>query len=306
MLSWRPRRPSTADSTSTAFTDEVQRKLEVLALVARKLQPGQNRAERRTKKSGFGVEFADHRPYSPGDDYRFLDWKAFGRSNKLLLKQFEEEEDLTVHLLLDCSASMGLGEPSKLAYARLLAASLGYVALTGLDRVSVQAFGETLGARMPPTRGRARALRLLRFLDSLEATGRTDTASCMRKFAARERRRGIALLITDAFDLEGFRDGVDSLRYAKLDVAVLQVVDPRDMAPELRGDLHLVDVEGSGERDVTVTPKLLARYRDAYAEHQRTIAQLCRDKQVPHFPLSVDVPFEDAVLRVLRRGGVVR
>jgi uncharacterized protein (DUF58 family) len=306
VFSWHPRARHDNDSARPLFDDDVKRKLEVLSLVARKQQPGQTRAERRTRKSGFGVEFADHRPYSPGDDFRFLDWKAYARSDRLLVKQFEEEEDLTVHLLLDCSRSMGLGEPSKLNYGRLVAAGLGYVALASLDRVSIQGYGATLGPRLPPTRGKARALRMLRFLDDLRPTAGTDSALCMRRFVARQQRRGLAIVITDGYDDEGLFTGLNSLRYAKFEVAVLQIVDPADGTPKLRGDLQILDAETGHARDVTVTAALLERFRVAYEAHQRALSNFCRDKQLPYFALPTTTPFDAAVLTVLRRGGVVR
>src|SRR3954471_4760057 len=111
------------------FDEEFQRKLDYLALVSRRVFAGRLRAERRTKKTGSGIEFADHREYTAGDDFRYLDWNVYGRTGKLLLRLFEEEEDLSIYILLDCSRSMLFGEPPKFDHARKLAAAMAYVGL---------------------------------------------------------------------------------------------------------------------------------------------------------------------------------
>ncbi len=290
---------------SDTFDDAFQQKLESLVLVARRIASGSSRAERRTKKSGSGIEFAEHRPYVVGDDFRFLDWKAFGRSGRLVLKQFEEEQDISVYLLLDCSASMTANQSQKLNYAKKIAAALGYIALAGLDRVSVQAFGDALGARLAPTRGQSRALTLLRFVARLDGEGKTDMAKSLRAFAARESRRGIAIVITDGYDAAGFEAGIDALRYARFDTTVLRVVDEAELSPKLLGDLTLVDAETGDTREITVTEAMLVRLREAYALHGARLASFCRDKQVPFFELSIATPFDEALLHILRRGGLL-
>ncbi len=288
-----------------AFDDAFQQKLESLVLLARRIASGSARAERRTKKFGTGIEFAEHRPYVSGDDFRFLDWKAFGRSGRLVLKQFEEEQDISVYLLVDCSASMTANDSQKLVYAKKIAASLGYIALAGLDRVSVQGFGDALGARLAPTRGQSRALTLLRFVAGLKGHGKTDMGRALRAFAARESRRGIAIVITDGYDAGGFESGIDALRYARFDTTVLHVVDPKEVSPALLGDLTLVDAETGDTRDVTITEAMLQRLQQAHAAHATRLSGFCRDKKVPYFDLSIARPFDEAVLDILRRGGLL-
>jgi uncharacterized protein (DUF58 family) len=231
---------------------------------------------------------------------------VFGRSGRLLLKQFEEEQDLCVYVLLDCSASMAHGDGKKLRYAKQLAAALGYVALANLDRVGIQAFSSGLGPRLAPTRGKNRALALLRFLEHLESGGQTGFARAARSFAAREARRGLVIVISDGFDFAAFEQGVDALRYARFEPVVLLVTDPREAQPDLRGELTLVDAEGDDARTVTITPALLERYHEAYRQHFRKLEGYCRDKQVRAFELSVERPFDEAVLELLRRGGFLR
>ncbi len=147
--------------TETAlFDSEFLQKLEYLSLVSKRVFRGQILAQRRTMQLGGGIEFADHRDYTPGDDFRYLDWNLYARHNELLLKRFQEEEDLHVYILLDCSKSMGFGQPLKFDLARRIAAALGYIALADLDRIAVVAFAGEIVADYPLTRGKARILSL--------------------------------------------------------------------------------------------------------------------------------------------------
>ena len=287
------------------FDEAFQQRLESLSLVARRMASGKERAERRSKKSGSGIEFAAHRPYFPGDDFRFVDWKVFGRSDRLLIKQFEEEQDLSVYLLLDCSSSMTAAGSAKLRYGKQVAAALGYIALSSLDRVSVQAFASKLGERLPPTRGQSRALTMLRFIAGLSAQGDTDMARSLKSFVARETRRGIALVITDGYDARGFTAGIDALRYGRFSPVVLCVTEDEALFADALGDVCLIDAETGETRELTVTEALLERVKAAREAHFAGLASFCRDKQVPFFALPTDVPFDEAVLALLTRGGLL-
>src|SRR5258708_674110 len=166
------RRPPPPDEE--LFDDDFQRKLDYLALVSRRVFAGRLRAERRTKKSGSGVEFADHRDYQPGDDFRSLDWNVYQRFEKLLVRLFEEEEDLAIYFILDASASMAFGDGAKLRYAKKVCAALAYVGLANLDRVSIVTTTDRVMDRMPATRGKARIFKVFRFLREVGPEGTTD------------------------------------------------------------------------------------------------------------------------------------
>ncbi|AKF06303.1 DUF58 domain-containing protein [Sandaracinus amylolyticus] len=288
-----------------AFDEEFQRRLEALAIASRRLVSGRMRAERRSQKTGAGIEFADHREYAPGDDFRHLDWKLYGRSEKLLLKLFQEEEDLSVYLLLDTSGSMQFGAPQKLAYGKRIAAALAYVALSTLDRVSVLTFADVIGARLPPTRGKSRIFKVFEFLRGTRPEGRTGIEGAMRAFAAQHKRRGVAIVISDLYDPAGFERGIDALRYARFEPFVIQLVDPTEARPPLHGDVRLVDRETGESREVTVTPRVLERYAAAHAAYLAGIASYCAQKQVPHVVIETSTAWDDAVLSVLRRGGLL-
>ncbi len=287
------------------FDDELQQRLEYLAIVARRVHMGRTRAERRSKKIGSGIEFADHRPYTPGDDFRHLDWPVYGRTGRLLLRLFEEEEDLSVYLLLDTSRSMAFGTPNKLDYGKKLVAALGYVALSSLDRVSVLAFNDHVAARLPPTRGKNRIFGVFEFLRGLEAEGPTALGESMKTFVSQHKRRGVAILVSDLYDPESFETGINALRFAKFEPYVIQVFDAEEVRPPILGDVRLVDDETGEAREITVTPRILEQYAHAHAAYRKRIEDFCTQKQVPYLPVDTSVPFDEAVLRLLRLGGVV-
>jgi uncharacterized protein (DUF58 family) len=288
------------------FDDEFQRKLEMLALVSRRVFAGRLRAERRTKKKGSGVEFADHRDYVPGDDFRYVDWNAYQRFARLLVRLYEEEEDLSIYFLIDTSASMGFGRGRKLDQARRLCAALGYVGLSNLDRVTIVSLSDRVVSRMPTTRGKGRIFKVLEFLENMKPGGPTDIADALRTFVAQHKRRGLAVLISDLYDPAGFEAGINVLRHNKFEPYVLHVIEPSETRPDLKGDVVIYDCETGEEREVTVTEALLRRMQDAVADYGRQIEHFCTSKQVPYFAADVETPFEELVLSLFRRGGFLR
>jgi uncharacterized protein (DUF58 family) len=310
------RRPAKGPKTgavaeSDLFDDEFQRKLDYLALVSKKVFAGRMRAERRTKRSGSGVEFADHRDYQPGDDFRYLDWNVYQRFERLLLRLYEEEEDLAIYLIVDASDSMAFRQGSsssdtKLRYAKKVCAALAYVGLANLDRVSIVSTTDQVMDRMPETRGKARIFRVFRFLEELSPGGATDLESALKTFVAQNKRRGLAVLISDLYDPRGFERGINVLRYNKFDPFVVHVIDPMDARPRLHGDVLLYDCETGEEREVTVTAKVLRRYEEAHQAYLAEIERFAATHQVPYIAASVAIPFDELILRVFRRGGFLR
>jgi uncharacterized protein (DUF58 family) len=294
------------EKTEALFDDEFQRKLEMLALVSRRVFAGRLKAERRTKKKGSGVEFADHRDYVPGDDIRSIDWNVYQRFGRLLVRLYEEEEDLSIYFLLDCSLSMGFGGRERFDQARKLVAALAYVALANLDRVTVVAASDRVQARLPATRGKGRIFGVFRFLAGLEPEGSTDLGEAMKAFAAEHKRRGLAVLVSDLYDPAGFERGINVLRFEGFEPYVVHVIDPRDARPDLQGDLLVVDCETGDEREVTVTPGLLAELGTAFGDYVAGIERFCREKQVPYLAADARAPFEEVVLRAFRQGGFLR
>ena len=288
------------------FDDEFQRKLDYLAVISRRLFAGRLRAERRTKKTGSGIEFADHREYAAGDDLRQLDWKVYGRSERMLLKLYEEEEDLSIYVLLDCSESMAYGQPSKFDHARKLAAAMAYVGLANLDRVAIIPFANKLVDRLPPSRGKNRIFRVFEFLRHCDIGGQTDLADCMKTFVAQNKRRGLAVVISDFYDPEGFQAGLNTLRYNKFEPFVLQVYDKREAEPNLAGDLALVDCETGDTKEVTISKSLLQAYTAEHEKYCKELEAYCTKYAMPFFRTHTSIPFDELVMRIFRSGGFLR
>src|ERR1700747_1202172 len=175
--------PQTA--TEPLLAPDFLARLEQLELVSRKIFLGRIKGERRSKRKGQSVEFADYRNYVVGDDLRFLDWNLYARLDKLFLRLFLEEEDLHFYLLIDNSLSMGFGSPTKLHYAKQVAAALGFIGLVNLDRVVIEAFNDRLTQTMPAARGRRSLWRMLDFLQKNEPAGPSALKKDFRPFSIR-------------------------------------------------------------------------------------------------------------------------
>lgn len=310
LLGLRPGKTSSRKGASRSdedlFDDEFQRKLEYLAMVSKRVFSGAMRAERRTKKTGSGIEFADHRDYAPGDDIRYLDWNAFQKFDRLLIRLYEEEEDLAIYFIIDTSSSMGFGEGEKLRQAKRLCAALAYVGLANLDRIAIVAATDEISGRMPTTRGKARIFRIFRFLTGVRAEGATDLGEAMKTFVAQHKRKGLAVLISDLYDPEGFERGINVLRFNRFEPYVIHVVDKRDAKPDIKGDVRVYDCETGAEREVTVTAKVLEKYQHAYEAYLEEVQRFCTTRQVSYFRADVDASFDELILRVFRRGGFLR
>jgi uncharacterized protein (DUF58 family) len=288
------------------FDSDFLKKLEYLSLVSRRVFRGQLLAQRRTMQLGGGIEFADHREYTPGDDFRYLDWNVFARHGELLLKRFQEEEDLHVYILLDSSRSMAFGDPVKFDYARQVAAALGYIALADLDRVSVVAFAGDIVADFPLTRGKARILSLLKFLEGLEPQGSvTDLARMARNFVHRGQRRGLAVVISDLFDPGGFERGLDLLRHNRYEPHIVQIFDRREAEPQVKGDVELVDVETGMIQKVTITERNLRQYRKIFTDYLESVERYCNTYGIGGTRSATDVPFDELLLRMMRAAGAL-
>ena len=284
------------------FDEEFLRKLEQLELLARKIFRGLLRGEHTTSRRGRGLEFTDFRHYRPGDDFRHIDWNIYSRLDQLFLKLHASEEDVTLHLVLDASASMGFGEPSKFDHARRLAASLAYIALHNLDRVGVSAFSEGPGASLPPIKTRNHMARLLTFLGDLPCDGVTRFDAALRAFATRNRNPGLVILISDLLGSGNPHDGIEALRYGGHDVVVIHLLAESEIEPAYDGAMRLVDAETGDEVDVTVDDEMRRIYRDRLMRQLQDTEKFCRQRGVEYLRASTDVAFEDVVLKYLRQG----
>jgi uncharacterized protein (DUF58 family) len=288
------------------FDSDFLKKLEYLSLVSRRVFRGQLLAQRRTMQLGGGIEFADHRDYTPGDDFRYLDWNVFARHGELLLKRFQEEEDLHVYILLDCSRSMAVGNPPKFDYARQVAAALAYIALADLDRVGVVVFAGEVIADFPLTRGKARILGLLKFLEGLEPQGTaTDLERMARNLVHRSQRRGLAVVVSDLFDPNGFERGLDLLRHHRYEPHLVQIFDRHEADPDLKGDVELLDIETGTIQKVTITERNLRQYRKIFADYVESVGRYCNTYGIGGTRSSTEVPCDELLLRMMRVAGAL-
>ena len=286
------------------FPPDFLTRLEYLSIVSRRVFRGSLLAQRRTMQRGAGIEFSDHREYTPGDDFRYLDWSIYARHGDLMLKRFQEEQDLHVYLLLDCSHSMAAGDPAKFDLARQLTAALAYIALADLDRIAVVAFADGVVGEFPVTRGKAQILPLMGFLEALPISGRdTHLERAAQGLLHRSRRNGLAVVISDLFDERGFQKGLDLLRYRKFDAHVIQLHAPVEAEPDLLGDVELIDVETGASRMVTVTEKNLRTYRQRFREHQTAVRDYCRNYRLGCTQSPSTVAFDHLILQMMRAAG---
>lgn len=289
--------------SGSLFENEFLEKLEYLYLISKKLLSGQNRAERRSRKVGSGIEFADYREYMPGDDLRHIDWTLYARLEKLFLRLFEEEEDLYVYLLIDISPSMRMGSPNRMDYALRVAAALAYITLSNLDRVSLLTFGEKVEGRMPPSRGKPNIFKVLKFLERIPETKGTKMEDSLQAFVHQSKRRGIAVLISDFFDEEGYQQALNYLRYFRYDIFAIQLFDERELNPDVRGDVEIIDHETGESLTTTLSPRLIKAYQEAFEEFCGELESFCVKSEITLFRTSIQVPFEELVLDIFRRGG---
>lgn len=282
------------------FEDDFLKKLEYLHVVSKRAFAGQNRADRLTPKRGRGLEFADHRPYAPGDDFRHIDWKAYKRLNRLLLRLFDEERDLPIYLMIDASRSMA--EPAKFDMARRIAAALCYIGLAHLDRLTLLPFGRSLRQESTPGRGKGRIFRVFETLERLEAAGPTDLRQAFKDFASRPRQTGLTVIISDFLDPGGFEAGLKILRTLGHDVLVVHVASARDRDPGTFGEVQLVDTETGDMREFEVTPRLAAAYAAAWQAHAGEIKHFCGRYGIGYVRADAERPFEEIILKAFRQG----
>jgi len=294
------------------FDGQFLKKLEMLTLVAKQLFRGDSRGERRSTAHGASVEFADFRPYVQGDDFRRIDWNAFAKFENLMLRLFVEEQELAVHILLDTSLSMHFGNPDKFDYARRLAAALAYIALANTDRVTFTTLArgpdsdDYLGPTTRPLRGKPGIIRLMDRLSTLQPAGRTDLNASLGRFALRTTRAGLVLVISDYLSDPGYEDGIKRLRYGKHDVVMIQTLSPQELAPELLGDVRLVDMETNLGVDVTANRAVLAAYAKRLAAFLHELASFAHKHGLSYVLANSGTNFEDLVLKQFRTLGLAK
>ncbi len=294
-----------SDVDPTVFDETFLRQLDRLTLLTKSPVRGGLKGGRRSVKRGQSVEFADYRDYALGDDLRQLDWNVFARLERLFVKLFVEEEDVTITFVIDGSASMDTGQPAKLLFAKRAAAALGYIGLASEDRVTVTALSGRTARRHVSLRGSGRALRLLAGLSAIgTSTGPTDLVAAARHAGSQLRGRGIIVLISDLLD-PGADRMIRDLAGTKSELIVLHILSPDEIEPQIEGDLRLVDTETGDSVDVTADLATIDRYKARLAAWQAGFADLAAKRRATYVTLSTDTPIAELVFAELRRRRVL-
>ena len=302
------------------LTPELLRRLEQFQLLAARRAKSSSRGERRSRARGQSVEFADYRPYVHGDDFRYLDWNLYGRLERLFLKLYEEERELPVRIFLDASESMTFGEPRKFDFARQVAAAIGYVALSGFDRVSVIPFPTVVpdgsaetsagiaerAARgaLRSVRGKKSALQFFQNLGALTAGGSANLNQALRRGALEARRAGLAVVISDFLDPEGYEAGLTALVGRGFQVDLVQILAPDELSPTTFGDLNLVDSETGAHQEVTFGRFRLKAYRQTVQNFVQRLREYCQARGINFFTASSNTDLQDLLLKQLRKAEV--
>jgi uncharacterized protein (DUF58 family) len=285
---------------------EFLHKLEQLELVSRKIFVGRMKGERKSKRRGSSVEFADHRNYAIGDDLRHIDWNVYGRLDKLFLKLFLEEEDLHFYTMLDTSLSMDFGDPTKLHYGKQVAAALAFIGLVNHDRVVLDTFSTKLEAAMPSVRGRSQMWRVVQYLDQLTCSGGSNLTAAAKAFAIKHTGKGIVVVISDFLDKGGYEDALRYLLARNMDIYVVHVLSREEVEPELVGDLRLVDAEDDDIAEITVSAPLLKRYKDNLNAFVGGLKDWCTRRGITYIFTTNQNPFDKLILNYLRERGLVK
>jgi uncharacterized protein (DUF58 family) len=277
------------------------RLLEGLRLNPKKSFAGRVRGERLTKKKGISIEFSDYRDYSEGDDLRHLDWNVLARLETPIMKTYRDEEDLAVHLLLDGSASMDFGEPTKFSIATRIAAAIGYVALCGGDAVYPRLLGSR-NAGAPSLRSRSSFPRIAKWLETAKPEGRDGLAASLRAFAHGSARPGIAVVISDGLDPQA-SNAVRGLGGRGHEIFFLQILSDIELDPDLEGDLRLLDSEDGKAVEITANSYALKEYRQNLAKHNEALRESVLRVGGRYALIRAAQTLEETVKQVLRREG---
>jgi uncharacterized protein (DUF58 family) len=299
---------------------ELLRRLEQFQLLAARRAKSSARGERRSRARGQSVEFADYRNYVAGDDFRYLDWNLYGRLERLFLKLYEEERELPVRIFLDASESMTFGEPRKFDFARQVAAAMGYVALSGFDRVSVipfPALPQNGDAQQPANpmelavrgalrsvRGKRSAMQFFQNLSALTAGGVASFNESLRRGALEARQAGLALVLSDFLDPAGYESGLTALIGRGFQVDLVQILAPEEISPSTFGDLRLVDSETGGTQEVTFGRYRLKAYQQTLQNFIQRMREYCQGRGINFFTVSSNTSLEELLLRQLRQAEV--
>ena len=280
-------------------------RLDQLDVMSRKLLAGKMKGERRSKRRGQSVEFADYRNYVIGDDLRFIDWNIYARLDRLFLKLFLEEEDLSLYVLVDVSKSCDFGNPAKAFYMKQVAAALGYIGLVNYNRVHISAMANGIVAETGALRGRKRVSQMMDFVEKLKPDGTSNLAEACKRFALQHRQKGVCVVLSDFFDKGGYESGLRYVAGGKYDLFAVQCLAPQEIEPDLQGDLKLRDIEDDDLAEVSITQPLIKQYKANLNAYCLSLKDYITRRGGTYLFTSTAVPFDTLVLNYLRERGLL-
>lgn len=290
------------------FDSQTLKKFEFLALASNKPFVGTRSGSCRGVKLGGGLEFVDYRDYAYGDDLRHLDWNVYARTETPLIKRFEEEGDLRVYLFLDCSRSMGDSASSeKFVYAKNVVAALTYISLARSNTATILPFAAKTGRVFPPARGKERFLTAAKFLESLEPIdAQTNVTEAVKDGLAKIREPGLAIVVSDFFDKNGINGALKQLIARRFEPMAIQIYEPSEAEPNLRGDYVFTDVETGATKEFTIDADALKKYKIRFRQFVESNRRSCASRGARFYETSTATPFDSFVLNITRDNGLGR
>lgn len=285
------------------FDAEFLKKLDTIVINVRMMMNTGSGGNRKSRSKGSSVEFSDFREYSLGDDFRRIDWNAYGRFDRLFVKLFMEEREALINIFVDGSRSMYFGEPKKSLTAIKLSGILAYLALNNLDRVCLNTFSGALLKQSPALNGRGMFQRCADFLENVQFEGTTDLGSAIRKKDFKG--SGVSIIFSDFFTPGGIEAAVKYLLYKKQDVILVHVLAPEELDPVMEGQIRLLDSETGEARDISVTPALLKQYDKELNAFINGIKEYCSRMGATYIQISTAEPVEKIVFEEFTRAGIV-
>lgn len=282
------------------------RKLDRLMISTRRLVKGSGGGMRRSRGKGSSIEFSDYKEYTAGDDFRYIDWNAYARFDRLFIKLFMEEQETMVTVFLDTSKSMDFGEPNKGALAKDLAAILSYIALSGLDRLTIaKLYGESID-RSSVFSGKQSFFRAYEYIDDIEFKGGTYISRAIKDAHFLNSKGGISILISDLFSKDDYREGIDYLLYKNQDVVVINILSLQEVDPSLEGSIQLIDSEDRSRLSIVANSSILRSYRKNVEEFLNDNREYCHSRGVHYIHLVSHMDIEKIVFDILMRQNILR
>lgn len=280
-------------------------KLDQLRIQCQKPFRGRFRGDRRSLNRGTGVEFADYRLYQHGDDLRYLDWNVYARLEKLFIKLFQADEELPVSILIDKSQSMHFGEPTKLQYAKQLAAALGYISLANSDRVALYTLSDRLSTVFPSTYGKSQFARIQAVLTTINADGTTNLTECLKHLATHQPHAGVVIILSDFLDTAGYTVGINSLLGRGFALTLIHIQCLEEIDPPPTGEWRLEDAETGETKEITINEETITHYKNRQKEFCENLQSYCTKQGVGYIRIRTDFDFESVIMHDMQRAGFI-